>query len=297
MLDGVIVPPWEVALTPAEHTLVLAALVVTALALLSPLVRIRFTADESRGVFRTASLNANSVVAVAFLSYLGLIAAFLTGYRLEGGLWRPGDTAQLAWAVRYMDWAVTVPLLMIELVAVSSLTRTATQVVRRVGMTGAVLMVASGFTGAFLVGDGRDFVAYAALGGLGAAFFGVLYVLVVWTLSRTLPRIPLPARTSYRSAVLLLLVTWLVYPVVYGIAGVTASAVWVVVGQLAYCAADLVAKIGFGTLVHRTAVLRSRAAEDADPSPTRRPRQPRADPVWVTDDRRLEFDEEDRTAP
>lgn len=288
-----VVPLWEHPLTNAEHTLVLAGLVVVALILLATLVRVRFGADESRGVFRTASLTASSVVAIALVSYLGLIAAFLTGYTMQDGLWRPGPTAQLAWSLRYMDWAVTVPLLVVELVAVSALTDGTTARVRRIGMVSAAVMVACGFLGAFVVGEGTDFAAYAGLGVAGAVCFGVLYVLVVRMLTITLPRIPAQARPPYRSAVVLLLVTWLVYPIVYGIGGVVEGGAWVVVGQLAFCAADVVAKVGFGTLVHRTAVLRSRAAEDADPSTTRRPRQAGAETVWVADDRRLDFDEDD----
>ena len=39
----------------------------------------------------------------------------------------------------------------------------------------------------------------------------------------------------------------------------------------------------FGSLIHRTGVLRSRADEDASPTTQRRPRQPEADMLWVED--------------
>ena len=56
---------------------------------------------------------------------------------------------------------------------------------------------------------------------------------------------------------------------------------------------DVVAKIGFGTMIHRTAVVRSRADEAADPRLTR-PRPPEADAVWVAQNNALGFDDLDR---
>jgi hypothetical protein len=77
---------------------------------------------------------------------------------------------------------------------------------------------------------------------------------------------------------------------VYGLQGVTSGGAWATVGQLVLCGADVAAKIGFGSLIHRTAVLRSRADEEADPT-TRRPRQAQADSVWVDHSTALQFDD------
>lgn len=276
-------PPWTAVLSSGEHNLILFGLVATALALTATLVRIRFASAESHGVYRTASLTANSVVAIAAASYVALIVAFLLGYDERGGVWIPNAVAQLAWSIRYMDWCVTVPLLVVELIAVSSLSERAARNSRMVGIGLALVMIVSGYLGGIVIDDGRSFASIAIAGGIGALCFVGLYAIVLLTLRRSAPRLPGPARPAYQAAVMLLLVIWLVYPAVYGLQGITAGGAWAVTGQLLLCGADTIAKIGFGSLIHRTAVLRSRADEGNNPS-TARPRLPEADAIWVDQD-------------
>lgn len=283
-------PPWTTTLTQSEHDLILFGMVAAGLALLATLVRVRFTSGEAHGVFQVASLTANAVVAIAFVSYLGIIAAFLMGYTQHGAEYVPNAGARLSWALRYMDWVVTVPLLVIELVAISALSQPVAARIRRIGMVSAAAMIVCGFLGAFIIADGRDQTAYVLLGVLGAVFFGVLYGLFVYALRVSLPRLPQVARRPYRSAAVVLLTTWLAYPVVYGLVGAFTGGAIVVVAQLAFCAADMIAKIGFGTLVHRASVLRSRNDESLDPSTVKRPRTALRDSVYVADSRAVEFD-------
>jgi bacteriorhodopsin len=286
-------PPWTTVLTQGEHDLILFGMVAAGLALLATLVRVRFASNEARGSFRVASLTANAVVALAFVAYVLIVASFLMGYTERDGLYHPNTIARLSWELRYMDWVVTVPLLVIELIAVSSLSAGAATVARRIGMVSAVCMITAGFLGAFIVNGGTDRLSYTLLGATGAVFFAVLYVLFVLTLRSTLPRLPDVARGPYRSSVVLLLLAWLIYPVTYGLIGVTMNGAVVVVAQLALCGADMIAKIGYGTLVHRTSVLRSRNEDDLDPSSVRRPRSPLNESVYVPDTRRVDFDDQD----
>lgn len=286
-----VVQPWAVALSRPEHDLILFGLVAACLTLLATLVRVRFTSQESHGAFRAASLTASAVVAIAFVSYLTIITAFVLGYtERPDGAFEPTGLARYAWELRYMDWVVTVPLLVVELVAVSAIAPRTSRWVRRVGMTAAALMIVLGFLGAFVVGDGLDRTSYTLLGVAAAVCFVLLYGLFVATMRASLPRLPEAARGPYRAAIILLLATWLLYPIAYGFAGVVVGSAVTVVGQLVLCVADLLAKVGFGTLVHRTAVLRSRHDEDLDPSAPTRPRPPSSDSIYVTDARTLDFD-------
>ncbi|MGN6744469.1 MAG: bacteriorhodopsin [Amnibacterium sp.] len=289
-------PPWTAPLTQAQHDLVLFGLVATGLTLFATLVRVRFTARESAGAYRAASLTASGVVAIAFIAYLGVTLAFVFGYRTTGTLgslvYEPLPIARYAWALRYMDWSATVPLLVIELVSISSLNARALWWTRRIGMISAVAMIGSGFLGAFIVTTGRSSFTYTLFGLIGAVFFGVLYLLFFRAMLASLPRLPEAARSSYRSAIVLLLSTWLLYPIVYGMCGVFAGGAVAVISQLAFCAADLIAKVGFGGLVHRTAVLLSRNQEDLDPGRPRRSRAPLNDSVYISDTRDVVSDRE-----
>lgn len=285
-------PPWTVPLTQAEHDLILFGMVATALALLATLVRVRFSSEESHGTFRIASLTARAVVALALLTYFAMIAAFLLGYTADGAVYRPNDGARLAWALRYMDWVVTVPLLVLELVAISALAPSVATRTRRIGMVSAAAMIICGFLGAFVIAGGTDRTAYALLGVAGAVFFAVLYALFFQAMRTSLPRLPELARASYRSAVVLLLLVWMVYPIVYGLVGSITGGVVVVIAQLLLCAADMIAKIGFGNLVHQTSVLRSRNEDSLDPSTVKRPRTARSDSIYVNDTRPVDFDDD-----
>jgi bacteriorhodopsin len=161
---------------------------------------------------------------------------------------------------------------------------------RTVGMVLAAVMIALGFLGAFVVADGRSFDALLLLGVLSAVCFVALYGLITGVARSTLPRLPQSARGPYRAATVLQLAVWFVYPIVYGVQGITSGGVWATVGAVALCVADLVAKVGFGSLIHRTAVLRSRADEDASPTADRRPRSPEADSLYVEESTRYERD-------
>jgi bacteriorhodopsin len=289
-------PPWTAVLSEGQHTLVLFATVAVVLAFLATLVRVRFASAEVHGEFRTASLTANAVVAIALGSYVLILASLVLGYRHTAEGWIPTATAQYAWAVRYADWAVTVPLLVVELLAVSLARSTAQkELTRRVGMGLAFLMIVLGFLGAFVVGDGRDFGALVLFGGLSAICFLGLTILIVRVALHSLPRIVRSARAPYRSAVVLLLVVWFAYPLVYGLQGTTAGGGWAVVGVVVLSAADVVAKVGFSSLIHRTAVFQSRAEEDASPTTERRPRLPEADSLWVEHQSRYERDLDSRS--
>ena len=285
-------PPWTTALTQGEHDLILFVMVATALTLFATLVRVRFSAGESHGAFQIASLTANAVVALAFVTYLAMIAAFLLGYTDANGVYRPNEGARLAWELRYMDWVVTVPLLVLELVAISAIDQHVVVRTRRIGMISAAAMVISGFLGAFVIAGGIDRVTYTLLGVVGAVFFGVLYYIFFNAMRTSLPRLPEAAKGPYRSAVVLLMITWLAYPIVYGLVGGIAGGVVVVIAQVVLCSADMVAKVAFGTLVHQTSVLRSRNDDLLDPSTVKRPRRARSDSVYVTDSRAVDFDED-----
>ena len=80
-------PPWTAVLTDGQHSLVLFAVTAGALALLATLVRLRFSSAEVQGEYRTASLTANAVVALALASYVLVLVAVIGGYdRTAGGL-------------------------------------------------------------------------------------------------------------------------------------------------------------------------------------------------------------------
>ena len=252
-----VVAPWTSPLSETEHALVLFGLATAGRALLAMLVRTCIVRHEVSGRYRPAIAASLGLLAVAALSYAVIVVKFDAGYTLQGDAWVPNQQAVWAWSARYMDWAVTVPLLMIELIAVSSLRGATVARVRFVAVIAAFLMIATGYIGAVAIDGGESFGALLTWGVISSLFFALIYVLVLFTVLRSLPALPSAARPSYRGAMILLMVTWFAYPAVVGLQGLTSGGAWVTAGQLLLCAADVIAKVGFGVLIHRVAKLRT----------------------------------------
>jgi hypothetical protein len=92
----------------------------------------------------------------------------------------------------------------------------------------------------------------------------------------SLPHMGRPAAVSLRNATIVLLGSFGVYPLVYAIpVFVDVTPAWSATVQVAYSTADVIAKVGFGLLVHKVALLRTaedvRAGEDTHP-----------EPVWIS---------------
>lgn len=254
-----VVPPWLAPLTTGEHAMLAFGLLVAAGALLAMLLRLLLGHGEVSPKYRPATHAATAVVALAFLSYVLLNLTLVTGYVHRGGVWQPNDGAVGLWLIRYADWAVTIPLLVVELISVSVLDLARTRRIRAIGVTAGFLMVASGFVGGVVVEGGSSFTGLLVFGLVGAVFFGVLYVVVISTVLRSLPSLPLSARRPYRSAMVLLLVVWFVYPAAFGLLGAGHGGAWTTTEQLLLCLADIVAKVGYSVLIFRVAKLRTAA--------------------------------------
>lgn len=254
-----VLAPWETPLTTAERSLILYGMVVAGFALGAALLRMQAVRGEVGVRYRPAIVAGIGVAAVAFASYVAIAIAFVLGYDRHGSVWLPNDGAILSWSPRYMDWSVTVPLLVVELIAVSALTGPLARRLRAVGMAAAFLMILLGYLGGVVIDGGRDRTALTITGIVSSVFFVVLYVVIIVTVVRSLPSFPRTIRGPYRSAMVLLLVVWFVYPVVFGLQGLVQGGAWTTALQLALCAADVAAKVGYGALLTRVARLRTAA--------------------------------------
>ncbi|WP_345770950.1 bacteriorhodopsin [Geodermatophilus normandii] len=216
------------------------------------------------------------LAAIATVSYLVLFAKWDSGFTLVDGVYEPNAEARFTGSTRYPDWAVTVPLLTVELLAVCSLTGRRARNLRATAMAAAFLMILTGYVGAQLVADGRDRTALVVWGLVSTAFFAYLYVALIGAVRASIPHMGREAGVSLRNATVVLLGSFGVYPLVYAIpvfADVTPA--WSATMQVAYSAADVVAKVGFGLLVHKVALLRT--AEDVAAGVDTHP-----EPVWLS---------------
>ncbi len=155
---------------------------------------------------------------------------------------------------RYVDWLLTVPLLLVELVVVLALAKKLQASLLWRLVPASALMIALGYPGEISSDD-----AIRHIFGLLSTipFLYILYVLFV-ELTRSLDRQPLEVRTTVSRMRILLLATWGVYPIAYllPLIGLNGADAWVG-KQAGYSIADIVAKAVYGLLIYKIARLKS----------------------------------------
>jgi bacteriorhodopsin len=162
-------------------------------------------------------------------------------------------------AYRYVDWLLTVPLLLIELILVMKLPQQETASLGwKLGVASA-LMVALGYPGEIQEDPAvRWFWWTLAM----IPFFYVVFTLIVGLAEATSKQPSAAAGSLVSAARYLTVVSWLTYPFVYiiknvGLAGPTAT----MYEQVGYSIADVMAKAVFGVLIWAIAAEKSAVEE------------------------------------
>ncbi|MEM6330864.1 MAG: bacteriorhodopsin-like [Planctomycetota bacterium] len=212
--------------------------------------------------YRPALMVSGLVVTIACYHYFMIRKSWNAAYGLQevdGVATYVASGAAFNDFYRYADWILTVPLLMVELVAVLRLEASkATSLLTRL-VIAAAAMIALGYPGEVIADPDRwtERVVWGALSSV--PFFYILYVLWV-ELTKSLETQPPAARRLIEICRLVLLITWAVYPIAYALggtpealtakAGGTAGAGGIVGLQIGYAIADMTAKAGFGVLIY-----------------------------------------------
>ena len=214
--------------------------------------------------YRPALLISGLVVAIACYHYFRIYQSFTGAYVLQDGLYVPSGTP-FNDAYRYADWLLTVPLLIIELVAVLALAKPlARSLMVRLGGA-ALLMIALGYPGEVATSVGGSVVWWIL------AMVPFLYIVrALYTeFTATIESQPSTVQPLVDKARLLIVASWAFYPVAY-LGGLGASAGGETLLQVGYTIADLVAKVGLGLFIY--AIARAKSEADGyvvDESPVR----------------------------
>ena len=159
---------------------------------------------------------------------------------------------------RYVDWLLTVPLLLFEAIAVLALARMVRRNLMVKLIPAAFLMIALGYPGEIST-DNMTRGIWGALSSI--PFLYILYVLWV-ELGKSMVTQPTQVRKDLNGLRLLLLATWGVYPIAYLLPQLGIDGADSFVGrQLGYSIADVLAKCLFGLLIYKIA--REKSADDS----------------------------------
>jgi bacteriorhodopsin len=157
-------------------------------------------------------------------------------------------------AYRYVDWLLTVPLLLVEVIAVLALAAAVAKSLIMRLVPAAAAMIALGYPGEIST-DQNTQVLYGVLSTI--PFLYILYVLFV-ELGKSLDRQPAGVAETVGRLRLLLIATWGVYPIAYifNIVGDESASSFVAI-QVGYTIADILAKCVFGLTIMKIARMKS----------------------------------------
>jgi bacteriorhodopsin len=205
--------------------------------------------------YRNALVMSSMVTFIAGYHYLRIFDSFK--HASEGGkVLLDGSQNSFNEAYRYVDWLLTVPLLLVEVVAVLALAKEVSRSLITRLVPASAAMIALGYPGE-ISNDQNTQVLYGVLSTL--PFIYILYVLFV-ELGKSLERQPAGVAETVGRLRLLLIATWGVYPIAYifNIVGDASASSFVTV-QVGYTIADVLAKCVFGLTILKIARMKSMA--------------------------------------
>merc|ERR1711904_258465 len=160
-------------------------------------------------------------------------------------------------AYRYMDWLLTVPLLLIEILLVMKLSEEAYSSKAWTLGVGSALMIASGYYGElFITGDLTPrWMCWC----LSMCFFlYIVYELLVGLSNATNQESDPEIRGKISTAQVMTVISWCTYPIVYLFPMLGISAAHAVVAiQIGYCASDIISKCGVGLVIYQITYAKS----------------------------------------
>jgi len=160
-------------------------------------------------------------------------------------------------AYRYMDWLLTVPLLLIEILLVMNLPQDEFSVKAKNLGVGAALMIVSGYYGELVVSG--DLTPRWMCWFLSMMFFlYIVYELLVGLSAATNSESDPVVKAKIQNAQVVTVISWCTYPVVYLFPMLGINAAHAVVGiQIGYCASDIISKCGVGILIYQITYAKS----------------------------------------
>merc|ERR1712024_28028 len=160
-------------------------------------------------------------------------------------------------AYRYMDWLLTVPLLLIEILLVMKLDEATFSSKAWVLGVGSAMMIVSGYYGELVItGDltPRWVCWFASM----SFFLYIVYELLVGLSAATASEADPAVAGKIKTAQVMTVISWCTYPVVYLFPMLGVQAAHAVVSiQLGYCASDIISKCGVGLVIYQISYAKS----------------------------------------
>jgi len=219
-----------------------------------------FRASAVADKYKSAVYISGLVTFIAAYHYIRIFNSWVDAYSYEGV--PNGERPKLTGvpfndAYRYMDWLLTVPLLLIEILLVMKLEGDNFSSKAWTLGFGSALMIVSGYYGELVVtGDltPRWVCWFISMG----FFLYIVYELLVGLAAATASEADPQIARKIHTAQVMTVISWCTYPVVYLFPMFGFSAAKAVVSiQVGYCISDIISKCGVGLVIYQISYAKS----------------------------------------
>jgi len=224
-----------------------------------------FRSFSVKDKFQSAVIISGLVTFIAAYHYMRIFNSWVEAYEFphvgENGTVGDPTVTGIPFndAYRYMDWLLTVPLLLLEILLVMDLTpEQHSSKAWTLGLF-AALMIVSGYYGELVVTG--DLTPRWICWAISMAFFLYIVQELMVGLSEATNKEAPEVAAKIRSAQIMTVISWCTYPVVYlfPMIGIQASTAIVSI-QLGYCVSDIISKCGVGLVIYQISKAKSEKA-------------------------------------
>jgi len=216
--------------------------------------------------YRTALIISGMVTFIAAYHYMRIFNSWVEAYAYpsdhSGAARDPALTGvPFNDAYRYMDWLLTVPLLLMEIVLVMKLPEEqASRKCMTLGVSSA-LMIILGYPGELIV-EGALATRWMYWGAAMVPFCYIVFELMVGLAGAKNAEPNDKVKALVFRSQWVTVVSWLTYPVVYvfPMLGLSGSSTVVAI-QCGYCASDIISKCGVGLIIYSITAAKSEIEE------------------------------------
>merc|ERR1712061_452747 len=213
--------------------------------------------------YKSAVYISGLVTFIAAYHYIRIFNSWVDAYDYSGDAFITHHDGPLLTGVpfndayRYMDWLLTVPLLLVEILLVMKLDDvTYSTKAKSLGLCSA-LMIVSGYYGELTV-SGNLAPRWTCWFVSMLFFLYIVYELLVGLAEATKSESDPVVRSKIELVQFMTVISWCTYPVVYlfPMFGISASEAVVAI-QIGYCVSDIISKCGVGLLIYQISYAKS----------------------------------------
>jgi bacteriorhodopsin len=212
--------------------------------------------------YKSALVISGLVTFIAAYHYFRIFNSWTEAYKFSesGALEKTGKPFNDAY--RYMDWLLTVPLLLLEIIFCMNLTPKESSAKAWVLGIASALMIAVGYPGEPIIEGDQLWIRAVCFVFSFLVFLYIVYELLVGLSGAIAKETNSEVASMLRQVCVATVISWCTYPVVYlfpffGISGAEA-----VIGiQCGYCVSDVISKCGVGFLIYNITIKKSAIAD------------------------------------